>query len=605
MFSIVKIKDTLTAMLIDIINELFDEKLDFEFIYSNLEIPVKKEYGDLSYPVFSLSKKLRKNPSEIAQKICEELLKRMKSIESTNKMHYIKKIFFISGFLNFKFDTEKIIKNLLIEFINNKFEFKIEPYFNGFKMVIDYSAPNIAKPFGIGHLISTTLGESIKRMYSELGAKVIGINYIGDWGTQFGKVITAFKKWGDYKKLEKDGVYHLYELYVKFHQNEKDDPELIKEAKENFKKLEKFQGDVYKLWKKFREISLKEFEKYYKKLFVNIDLTEGESKYNNESIKKVKEIIEINGIVEESEGAKVVFLDDIYNEKIPPCIIETKNGTTIYAIRDIAALLDRWERFKFDRILYVTGITQYLHFKQVFGVIKKLNFPFKDRLFHIPFGTMRFKGEKMSTRHGNIIFLKDVYDRVYNEALKITKEKNISKNYEETAEKLTAGALTFSILKNSRIKDIDFDFDNVLSFEGDTSVYLQYTITRINSIIEKNKNDIKEYLNQEYINIEGKDVDNLFKTDFFNLFINRYSDLYLEIFNFEQVLLEASRVYEPYIISRYAIKIAQLFNSFYATEKVLVDDIIERNLKIIFILMIKDILKKSLNILNVPIPEKL
>lgn len=595
MFSIVKIKDEISTTLLKTIKNLYNIDLSFDLIYSSLEIPSKKEYGNLSFPVFFLAKKLKKSPVNIVKEIHEEFTKNIFSQNGKDENSYLKEVSYISGFLNFKFDNEKILINLLEEYINNDNNFKISQFYKGFKMVMDYSAPNIAKPFGIGHLISTTIGESIKRMYRIFGSEVIGINYIGDWGTQFGKVITAFQLWGDNAKLQNEGVYHLYKLYVKFHEEEEKDPSLLKKAKENFKKLESFDPEIYNLWEKFKNISLKEFNKYYEKLNIQIDLTEGESKYNNESIQRVKEIIKVNGILEESEGAKVVFLNDIYNEDIPPCIIETRDGTTIYAVRDIAALLDRWERFKFDRIIYVTGVTQSLHFKQVFGVIKKLNFPFKDRLFHIPFGTMRFRGEKMSTRKGKIVFLKDVYERVYNEALRITKEKNISENPEKTADALTAGALTFSILKNSRIKDIDFDFNNVLSFEGDTSAYLQYTVTRINSIIEKVK-DIKIDLNR---------LKKLFKIDFFQVFKEKYENLYLEIFNFEQILLEASKIYEPYILSRYALKLAQMFNFFYTQEKVLVDNEEEKLLKIIIIMAIKNILEKTLHILNIPIPEKL
>jgi len=449
-----------------------------------------------------------------------------------------------------------------------------------------------------------------------MGANVYGINYIGDWGTQFGKVLLAYQMWGDEKKLEEDGVYYLYDLYVKFHSEEENDPNLLEKAKNVFQKLEDKDPYYYGLWEKFRKISLENFDKYYKLFGNTFTFIEGESKYSKKNIEEILRILELNQILKDSEGAKVVFLDDIYpKENIPPCIIKKSDGTTTYAIRDIAAVLDRWQRFHFNEALYVINIGQQLHLKQFKGVLKKLNFTFADSIIHVAFGTMTFSGQKMQTRKGTILFLQDIYNEVYNEALSLTKEKNISKDAEDTAKKLAVAAILFSILKNQRIKDIDFDFSKVLSFEGDTAAYLQYTCVRIKSILNKSQINLKEIKKISNIykekNIESS-ISNLGEI-FYNKFLidennsakEIVDQILFEIFKFDEVITNVVKEKEPYLLSRYLLKLAMFFNQFYSKIKVLEGDKEDIALKLSFINEIERIIEKGLFLLGILVPSSL
>ncbi|MEJ5273566.1 MAG: arginine--tRNA ligase, partial [Spirochaetota bacterium] len=420
---------------------------------------------------------------------------------------------------------------------------------------------------------------------------------------------------GEEDKLEKEGVYYLYELYVKFHNEEEKDPTLTDKAKSVFQKLEDKDPYYYQLWERFRNISLENFDKYYKLFKNTFTLIEGESKYGKKNIEEVIRILELNQILKDSEGAKVVFLDDIYpEENIPPCIIKKSDGTTTYAIRDIAAVLDRWQRFRFDEALYVINIGQQLHIKQFKGVLKKLNFPFANNIFHVAFGTMTFSGQKMQTRKGTILFLQDIYNEVYNQALELTKEKNIAKDMEDTAKKLAVAAIVFSILKNQRIKDIDFDFSKVLSFEGDTAAYLQYTAVRIKSILNKSsiepmhilssidilkekilkeKSSLADYFYQKLLDIEDKSAKEV------------VDQILFELFKFDQIIIDVIKEKEPYLLSRYLLKLAMLFNQFYTKVKVLEGENIDIALKLAFIDKIEKTIEKGLFLLGIEVPASL
>ncbi|MCX8058656.1 MAG: arginine--tRNA ligase [Spirochaetes bacterium] len=621
MYSLVEIKDLLSIVIKNILFEEFSLEITEEEIYNLIEYPENPQNGDISLPLFQFSKLLKKNPIDLSQVLINKL--NNNNIIKTHK--YFDKIFFLSGYLNF-FINKIVFENLFNNFIKNGFTIKITPFFKDFKLVMDYSSPNIAKPFGIGHLISTSLGEAIKRVYQELGAKVIGINYLGDWGTQFGKLIYSIKEWTNLSDFENNklNIYDLFNLYVKYHKEEEIHPEITEKAREIFLKLEQGDEEYLKIWEKIKNISLKEFHDIYKLLNIDFDFIEGESKYKEKDLKKILNILEINKILNLSEGAKVVYLNEVYNDKeMPPAIIVRSNGTSTYLLRDISALLDRWERFHFDRILYIVGVTQELHFKQVFGVIKKLNFPFKNRTFHVSFGTMRFLGQKMATREGNIIFLKDVFDKIYEKAYNLTIEKGISKNPEDTAKKISIGALNFSILKNSRTKDIDFNFDKVLSFEGDSSIYIQYTISRLNSIL---KNFFCKYQIDEFNQIKlNNNNGNLFKKELLyfikkeNIDLNEtvksvvnfiisnelFNSILKETLKFEDIILSAGKIYEPYIITRFTLKLCSLINTLYNKERIINEDKNESFIKIIIIYYINGILKKCIKLLNIPEIESL
>jgi|YNPMSStandDraft_2_1061718.scaffolds.fasta_scaffold00002_55 arginyl-tRNA synthetase len=616
MFSFVEIKDIVAINLKEIISEVFKINFEEKEIFNLLEYPENEQNGDLAFPTFSLSKKLKESPPNIANKIIENLIEN----KYIKNHHLFSKIIFNSGYINFYLNKETILKPM-INYLNEEFNLNITKYFKNYKLVLDYSSPNIAKPFGIGHLISTSLGESIKRIYKELGAYTFGINYLGDWGTQFGKVILSIIKWGDLDKIDDYSINDLFDFYVKFHKEEESNPSLSEEARELFSKLEKGDEKYLNIWKKLREKSIKTFLEIYNILNISFDSIEGESKYKDNDLEKVLKILQFNNLLSESSKAKVVFLNDIYNDNnMPPAIILKSNGTSTYLVRDIAALLDRWERFHFDKILYVVGITQELHFKQVFGIIKKLNFPFKDRLKHISFGTMRFQGQKMATREGNIVFLKDVYDKIYEKALYLTTEKGFSDSPTETSKKIAVGALNFSILKNSRTKDIDFNFEKVLSFEGDSSIYLQYTVARINSLINnffikfnfdmQNTNDQdKKELNNFYnllfkklkINLSNiiNNISNLIYTN------TLFEKLLIESLKFEDFILSAGLNYEPYLITRYILKLCGILNNLYNKEKIITDNFDESLSKILILLYIKTIIVKAFDLLNIPEIKKI
>lgn len=614
------IKEEISEILANYFVSNHSYKIDKKELISSITETKDFKNGDFCIPLFLISKKININPANLA-KLLEEFLninhlnkndtEKTKS-ESYSVFDYLEKIQANGPYLNFWIDKKTIFNNLLN---NNQENIFHEENLKNYNVVIDYSSCNIAKPYGIGHIMSTAIGESIKRCYEYLGANVIGINYIGDWGTQFGKVLLAFQMWGEEDKLEKEGVYYLYELYVKFHNEEEKDPTLTDKAKNVFQKLEDKDPYYYQLWERFRNISLENFDKYYKLFKNTFTLIEGESKYGKKNIEEVIRILELNQILKDSEGAKVVFLDDIYpEENIPPCIIKKSDGTTTYAIRDIAAVLDRWQRFHFDEALYVINIGQQLHIKQFKGVLKKLNFPFANNIFHVAFGTMTFSGQKMQTRKGTILFLQDIYNEVYNQALELTKEKNIAKDMEDTAKKLAVAAIVFSILKNQRIKDIDFDFSKVLSFEGDTAAYLQYTAVRIKSILNKSsiepmhilssidilkekilkeKSSLADYFYQKLLDIEDKSAKEV------------VDQILFEMFKFDQIIIDVIKEKEPYLLSRYLLKLAMLFNQFYTKVKVLEGENIDIALKLAFIDKIEKTIEKGLFLLGIEVPASL
>jgi len=619
--------------------------LSFSYNFSKEEILLNindsKDFknGDFCIPLFLFAKKININPANLSKSLELYFKKDIKEKEVENNLNIdeiqnnkeldkdelkdrnnlelfsklIEKVESSGPYLNFWVNKKFILKLLLSSEEENIFH---EKSLKGYNVVIDYSSCNIAKPYGIGHIMSTAIGESLKRCYEYMGANVYGINYIGDWGTQFGKVLLAYQMWGDEKKLEKDGVYYLYDLYVKFHSEEENDPSLLEKAKNVFQKLEDKDSYYYVLWEKFRKISLENFEKYYKLFGNTFTIIEGESKYSKKNIEEILRILELNQILKDSEGAKVVFLNDIYpEENIPPCIIKKSDGTTTYAIRDIAAVLDRWQRFHFNEALYVINIGQQLHIKQFKGVLKKLNFNFADSIIHVAFGTMTFSGQKMQTRKGTILFLQDIYNEVYNQALNLTKEKNISKDAEDTAKKLAVAAILFSILKNQRIKDINFDFSRVLSFEGDTAAYLQYTCVRIKSIINKSQIDFKKIKKTDFIFKEKNDELSFSEIGelFYIKFLCNQNDhakeivdqILFEIFRFDEVITNVIKEKEPYLLSRYLLKLANLFNQFYSKIKVLEGNKEEIALKLVFINEIEKIIEKGLFLLGILVPSSL
>ena len=562
----------------NIIAEEIKKVTNLDNIYEYIEVPANKEMGDYSLPCFKLAKELKKAPQMIANDIKEKL---------KFEEEIISKIDVVNGYLNFYINPQAIVKTVLQEFSDKKENFGNSNIGENKTIVIDYSSPNIAKPFHIGHLRSTVIGNALYNIYKFLGYNVVGINHLGDYGTQFGKLIEGYKRWGKEYDIESNPIDELTKIYVRINNLCKEDESVLEECRNNFKKLE--DGDKYctELWQKFRDLSLKEFQKVYDLLDVQFDSLNGEAFYSDK-MPEIVEILEKTGKLVESEGARVINLDEY---DMPPCIIEKTNGSTTYATRDLAAIMYRARTYNFDKAIYVTSYEQILHFKQVFETAKLLGLDKKytDGLIHVPFGMVQLKTGKMSTREGNIIKLEDLLNEAISRVSKIIEEKNSNlENKEEVAKKVGIGAVIFNDLYNSRIKDEIFDWDTMLNFNGETGPYLQYMYVRTNSVLEK-VDEIPD------INTVNMDL----------LQDNASINLIKEMYNFENIVKQAAEKNEPYIISRYLINIAQLFSSFYNENKIICDDENLQAARIYLTYCTNMLLKNGAGLLGIQMPDKM
>ena len=525
------------------------ENVESKEIYTYIEVPKDTKNGDYAFPCFRLAKTLRKSPPEIANQIKEKLEE-----NGISKSEIIKKVEIAGGYLNF-YISSKIFTKEVLEQISNNEKFGIEPEDDKNKeknIVIDYSAPNIAKPFHIGHLRSTVIGAALYNIYKYLGYNVTGINHLGDYGTQFGKLIEGYKRWGKEYDIDSDPINELTKIYIRINTACKEDKQILQACRDNFKKLE--DGDSYcvEIWKKFRELSLKEFQRVYNLLGSTFDSWNGEAFYSDK-MQEVIEILEKTGKLIESQGAKIIDLED--KGINTPCIIEKSNGSTTYATRDLAAILYRARNYNFDKALYVTSYEQVLHFKQVFEVAKLLGLDEKytKGLEHVSFGMVLLPEGKMSTREGNIIKLEDLLNEAISRAQEIIEQKNPElENKEEVAKKVGIGAVIFNDMSASRIKDEVFDWNTILNFQGETGPYVQYTYVRTKSVLEK-----AGYLPK----IEEVKVENL--ADEYSLAILKL------IYNFEDVLIQVTDKNEPSILARYLIDLAKAYSSFYNENKII------------------------------------
>lgn len=562
----------------EIIANEIQKVTNVETIYDYIEVPANKEMGDFSLPCFKLAKELKKAPQIIATEI-KDKLNIPDNIVLETKV--------VNGYLNFYLNPMLIAKTVLEEFEDKKEKYGSSDIGKGKTVVIDYSSPNIAKPFHIGHLRSTVIGNSLHNIYKFLGYNVVGINHLGDYGTQFGKLIEGYKRWGSEYDIEHNPIDELTKIYIRINNLCKEDESVLEACRNNFKKLE--DGDEYctKLWQKFRDLSLKEFQKVYDLLDVHFDSSNGEAFYSDK-MPEIVQILEKTGKLVESEGARVINLDE-YN--IPPCIIEKTNGSTTYATRDLAAIMYRARTYNYDKALYVTSYEQNLHFKQVFETAKLLGLDKKytDGLEHIPFGMVQLKTGKMSTREGNIVKLEELLNEAITRASKIIEEKNSNlENKEEVAKKVGIGAVIFNDLYNSRIKDEIFDWDIMLNFNGETGPYLQYMYVRTNSVLEK----ANKVPNIQNVKIE------LLKDN---------ASIYLikEMYNFENIVKQSAEKNEPYIISRYLINIAKAFSSFYNDNKIICDDADIQNARVYLTYCTNVILKTGASLLGIQMPNKM
>lgn len=552
--------------------------LDTNEIKGFIEIPSNKDMGDYSFPCFKLAKELRKSP----QMIATELKEKLEFDEST-----ISKVEVVGGYLNFFVNSEAIAKSVFEEIDTKKENYGSSNIGEGKNIVIDYSSPNIAKPFHIGHLRSTVIGNSLYKIYKKLGYNCIGINHLGDYGTQFGKLIEGYKRWKDEYNIEENPIDELTKIYIRINNLCKEDESVLEACRDNFKKLEEKDEYCTVLWEKFRKLSLKEFQKVYDLLDIHFDSLNGEAFYSD----KMQEIIDIldrSGKLVESEGARVINLDD---KQMPPCLIEKSNGSTTYATRDLAAIMYRARTYNFDKTLYVTSYEQILHFRQIFEVAKLLGLDEKyiDGLTHIPFGMVQLKTGKMSTREGNIIKLEDLLNEAISRSKEIMDTKNPDlENKDEIAKIIGIGAVIFNDLYNSRIKDEIFDWDEMLNFNGETGPYLQYIYVRTNSIIQK-AGYIPELKNVDFSELRNENADKIIKM----------------LYEFENTIKLSAEKYEPYIIARYLIDLAQAFSSFYNNYKIISDDKNAQDARLYLTYCVNIVLKSGAELLGMKMPEKM
>ena len=560
--------------------------LEKEKILENVEVPKDTSNGDYAFPCFVLAKELKKSPVVIANELQEKLSTNIKENVNNKDLNVILEVIAINGFLNFKLDKEAITQEVLSEFDKEKENFGSQKQEKPKNIVIDYSAPNIAKPFHIGHLRSTVIGGALYNIYKFLGYNVIGINHLGDWGTQFGKLIEGYKRWGKEYNIEENPIDELTKIYIRINNLCKEDESVLEECRNNFKKLE--DGDEYctKIWKKFRDLSLKEFQKVYSILGVKFDSLNGEAFYSDK-MPEIVELLKKAGKLEDSEGAKVVKL----NDNMPPCLIIKSNGSTTYATRDLAAIMYRARKYDFDKAIYVTSYEQILHFKQVFATAKYLGLDEKytNGLVHVPFGMVLLKTGKMSTREGKVIKLEDLLNEAIEKSRSIIESKNPSlENKEDVAKKVGVGAVIFNDLSNSRIKDEIFDWDIMLNFNGETGPYVQYTTVRAKSVLEKAAYipDIKD-VNAQKLN--DKDSQNIINI----------------LYNFNNILQSVTVKEEPSILARYLINLAQSFSSFYNNCHIITDDKEVQDARLYLTYMVQTVLEKGLNLLGIQVPEKM
>ena len=552
-------------------------EIDIDQIKISIEIPKETENGDYAFPCFKLAKILRKAPQMIAQDIKEK-------IEIDRNI--IDKIEIVGGYINFFINKNILVTEVLSEISNTDDYGKSEIGINK-NIIVEYSSPNIAKPFHIGHLRNTVIGAALYNIYKYLGYNTIGMNHLGDYGTQFGKLIEGYKKWGSEYDLEDKPIEKLMDIYIRINDECKRDENVLEACRENFRLLENNDEYCVNIWNQFKELSLKEFQKIYNILGVKFDAIIGEAFYIDK-MDKIYELLENANVLKESEGAQIVDLEE---KGLGACIIKKANGSSIYATRDLAAIRYRANTYDFDKCLYVVAYEQALHFKQLFEVAKHLDIPEKcvNGLEHVQYGMTRLTTGKMSTREGTAIKVEDLLNEAIERVNKVIEEKNPEmENKEETAKKIGIGAIIFNNLANSIIKDQIFDWDNVLNFQGETGPYIQYTYVRTKSVIEK-VGEIPEFAN--------------IKTE--NLLDDASIRILKLIYNFQDILVQVTDKNEPSILSRYLIDLAKAYSNFYNENKIITDNIDIQNARVYLTYAVGRVLKTGAGLLGIEMPDKM
>ena len=552
-------------------------EMDALEIEKTIEKPKGPDNGDYAFPCFRLAKTLRKAPPMIA----DDIKAKIKANQDE-----ITKIEVVGGYVNFFVNKELLASEVLNKMAKENDYGKSE-IGNGKNIVIDYSAPNIAKPFHIGHLRSTVIGGALYNIYKYLGYNVIGINHLGDYGTQFGKLIEGYKMWENEYDLETDPIDALTQIYIRVNEACKQDEELLNRCRDNFKKLE--DGDTYcvELWNRFKDLSLKEFQKVYDILGTKFDSWNGEAFYSDK-MDEVVELLEKSGKLVKSEGARIIDLED---KGMAPCLIEKSNGSSTYATRDLAAILYRARTYDYDKALYVTSYEQVLHFKQIFEVAKLLGLDQKyiDGLEHVSFGMVLLPSGKMSTREGTSIKLIDLLTEAISRAKTIIEQKNpYIGNKDEIARKVGVGAVIFNDLANNRVKDEVFDWDTILNFQGETGPYIQYTYVRTKSVIEK-----------------AQGVPTIENVHMKELLDDASIKILKLIYEFEDILIQVTDKNEPSILSRYLIELAKSYSNFYNENKIINEDKNLQNARVYLTYSVGNVLKIGAGLLGIEMPEQM
>ena len=550
------------------------EDLSLEEILGLIEIPPNKDMGDYAFPCFKLAKVFRKAPNMIASDLSE-------TIEAKGD---ISKVMPMGGYVNFFVNKSQLANNVINDVLTQKDAYGHGKMGEGKTVVIDFSSPNIAKPFHIGHIRTTVIGNALYKIYDSQGYDTVRVNHLGDYGTQFGKLIVAFKLWGDKETVESNPIPELLKLYIRFHDEAEEKPEMEDEARAWFTKLENGDPEAKELWQWFRDESLKEFARVYDLLDIQFDSYNGESFYSDK-MDTVIETIKEKGLLQESQGTNVVDLE-AYN--MPPALITKNDGSTLYMTRDLAAAVYRKNTYNFDKCIYVVGSQQALHFQQLFKVLELVGFEWAKDLIHVPFGMVALEEGTMSTRKGRVVFLEDVLKQAIEKTKETMLAKNPdAKNVDTIAKQVGVGAVVFQELSNSRIKDYTFSWERTLSFEGETGPYVQYTHARCCAVLRKANEEVTSDINYELLTNE--DSVEVLKT----------------IASFNKNIVSALNRNEPHIVTRFVLDLAQAFNKFYHDNPILVDDVEVRKARLALVAATRQTLENGLKLLGMHAPERM
>ena len=550
------------------------EDLTLEEIVALIEVPPNKEMGDFAFPCFKLAKVFRKAPNMIAADLAE-------NIEAKGA---ISKVMPLGGYVNFFVNKSQLAETVINDVLTKKEKYGHTDLGQEKAVVIDFSSPNIAKPFHIGHIRTTVIGNALYKIYDSQGYNVVRVNHLGDYGTQFGKLIVAFKLWGSKEAVEANPIPELLKLYVKFHEEAEQKPEMEDEARAWFTKLENGDEEAKALWQWFRDESLKEFARVYDLLDIEFDSYAGESFYSDKMGVVIDQLKE-KGLLVQSQGTNVVDLEQ-YN--MPPALITKNDGSTLYMTRDLAAAIYRKNTYDFDKCIYVVGSQQSLHFQQLFKVLELMGYEWSKDLIHVPFGMVALEEGTMSTRKGRVVFLEDVLKQAVEKTKEIVLSKNPNaKNVEQIAKQVGVGAEVFQELSNSRLKDYTFSWSRTLSFEGETGPYVQYTHARCCAVLRKAEEEVTADINYDLLS-EGDGAEVL-----------------KVIGSFNKAILAAMRKNEPHIITRFVLDLAQAFNKFYHDNPILVDDVEVRKARLALVAATRQTIENALALLGMHAPERM